>query len=52
MQELDKLLELLKAQMEQDLEKSVQTDLSFHIKIAQATKNSLFPLLRHQQLLL
>ena len=45
MQELDKLLELLRVQLEQDLEKSVQTDLSFHIKIAQATKNPLFPLL-------
>jgi GntR family transcriptional repressor for pyruvate dehydrogenase complex len=42
LQELDKLLELLRVQLEQ---KSVQTDLTFHIKIAQATKNPLFPLL-------
>lgn len=42
---LKELLELLTDQVEEDLEKSIETDLAFHIQIARATNNPLFPLL-------
>ena len=41
---LEKLLELLREHIENDLEASVEVDLAFHIQIAEATKNPLFPL--------
>ena len=43
---LEKLLELLKLRerIENDLEATVEVDLAFHIQIAKATKNPLFPL--------
>ncbi len=38
-------LELLRTQIETDIEASIKTDLEFHIQIARATHNPLFPLL-------
>ncbi|MBN2210691.1 MAG: FadR family transcriptional regulator [Sedimentisphaerales bacterium] len=43
--ELSQLLELLRKQTQETLEDSVKTDLRFHIRIAQATGNPIFPLL-------
>jgi GntR family transcriptional repressor for pyruvate dehydrogenase complex len=45
LQSLEKLLELVRDHIENDLEASAEADLAFHIQIAEATKNPLFPLI-------
>jgi len=42
---LDELLSTLRIEVEEDLEQSIETDLAFHVQIARATGNPLFPVL-------
>jgi len=44
-QRLDEILESFRSQMEDELEESIETDLEFHLQIARASKNPLFPLM-------
>lgn len=45
LQRLDQFLDLYRQQVEDELERAVETDLAFHLQIARASGNPLFPLL-------